>query len=78
MLPHSWIIECIVNVGINGKVQNLLKESLTKWKVKLTCGKQELGEENIKRGIFPGDALTPLLFVISLIPLTSVLRTVKI
>ena len=54
MLPHSWIIECLVNLGINGKVQNLLKESMKKWKVELTCGKQELGEVNIKRGIFQG------------------------
>ena len=77
MLPHSWIIECLVILGINGKVQNLLQESMKKWKVELTCGKKELGEVSIKRGIFQGDALSPLLFVIALIPLTSVLRNVK-
>ena len=77
MLPHSWILECLVNLGINGKVQILLQESMKRWKVKLTCGKQELGEVSIKRGIFQGDALSPLLFVIALIPLTSVLRNVK-
>ena len=32
---------------------------------------------NINRGIFHGDALSPLLFVISLIPLTLVLRRIK-
>ena len=32
---------------------------------------------NINRGIFHGDALSPLLFVISLIPLTLVLRRMK-
>ena len=36
MLPHSWIIECIVNLGINEKIQNVLKESMKKWKVELT------------------------------------------
>ena len=41
---------------------------MKKWKVELTCAKQELGEVNIKRGIFQGDALSPLLFVIALIP----------
>ena len=50
---------------------------MKKWKVDLFCRKQELGEVNIKRGIFQGDALSPLLFVIALIPLTSVLRKVK-
>ena len=77
MLPHSWIVECLVNLGINGKVQNLLQESMKRWKVELTCGKQELGEVNIKRGIFQGDALSLLLSVIALIPLTSVLRNIK-
>ena len=77
MLPHSWIIECLVILGINGKVQNLLQESRKKWKVELTCGKKELGEVSIKRGIFQGDALSPFLFMIALIPLTSVLRNVK-
>ena len=36
-----------------------------------------LGEVNINRGIFHGDPLSPLLFVISLIPLTLVLRRMK-
>ena len=77
MLPHSWIIKCLVILGINGKVQNLLQESMMKWKVELTCGKEELGEVSIKRGVFQGDALSPILFMIALIPLTSVLRNVK-
>ena len=57
MFPHSWIIECLEKLEINGKVQILLKESMKKWKVELTCGKQELGEVNIKRGIFQGPCL---------------------
>ena len=38
------------------------------------CKDEILGEVRIKRGIFQGDALSPLLFVISMIPLTSILR----
>ena len=33
-----------------------------------------LGEVNIRRGIFQGDSLSPLLFVIAIIPLTRMLR----
>ena len=45
------------------------------WWVELTCGSETLRELPIKRGIFQGDVLSPLLFVITLIPLTHILRT---
>ena len=43
-------------------------------KTQLTaCGK-DLGELSIKREIFQGDSLSPLLFVIAMLPLGSVLN----
>ena len=39
-----------------------------------TCGAKAFEEVPITRGIFQGDALSPLLFVIALIPLTHILR----
>ena len=39
----------------------------------MTCNKQSLGGVDIKRGIFQGDSLSPLLFVLCLIPLTVIL-----
>ena len=45
------------------------------WRVERTCGSKTLREVPIKRGILQGDALSPLLFVIALIPLTHILRT---
>ena len=36
-----------------------------------------MGEVCIKRGILQGDSLSPLLFVLALMPLTLVLRKVK-
>ena len=47
------------------------------WKTELIPGGINLGGVNINRGIFQGDSLSPLLFVISLIPLTLVLRRIK-
>ena len=40
------------------------------WRVELVCGSASLGEVSISRGIFEGDSLSLLLFVIALI-LTS-------
>ena len=43
----------------------------------MCTGNSELGEVDIKRGIFQGDSLSPLVFVLALIPLSSILRKVK-
>ena len=40
-------------------------------------GNEELARVNIQRGIFQGDSLSPLLFVIGLIPLSQILRKVN-
>ena len=45
------------------------------WKVELICGLEILEDVPINRGIFQGNALSPLLFVIPLIALTHILRT---
>ena len=37
----------------------------------------ELGQVEIKRGIFQGDSLSPLVFVLALNPLSLILRKVK-
>ena len=43
----------------------------------LCSGNSELGEVEIKQGIFQGDSLSPLVFVLALIPLSLILRKVK-
>ena len=43
-----------------------------------TCsGNSELGEVEIKQGIFQGDSLSPLAFVLAMIPLSLILRKAK-
>ena len=55
----------------------LLKSTMIDWKTELISGDTNLGGVNINRGIFQGDSLSLLLFILSLIPLTLVLRRMK-
>ena len=47
------------------------------WKTELFVYGQSLGQVNMKRGICQGDSLSPLLFVLCMIPLTLLLRQTK-
>jgi len=47
------------------------------WKLSLTSNGEDLGEVNVKRGIFQGDSMSPLLFVLSMVPLSLILRKVN-
>ena len=44
------------------------------WRVELTAGGRSLAETKIQRRIFQGDALSPLLFIIVMMPLNHILR----
>ena len=44
------------------------------WKVELTLGAKSLREVKIWRDMFQGDALSPLLFVIAMMPLKYIFR----
>ena len=48
------------------------------WNLSLALNGEVLGEFDVKRGIFQGHSPSPLLFVPSMIPLSSVLRKVNI
>ena len=51
---------------------------MEKWKFLLCSGNSELGEVEIKRAIFQGDSLSPLVFVLAVIPLSLILRKAKV
>ena len=77
MLPHLWFIECLVLFELAENIKSLLVNSMEKWKVMLCSENFELGEVEIKRGIFQGDSLSALVFALALIRLSLILRKVR-
>ena len=68
MFPQSWIIHCLEMYKISHEVINLIEKTMQTWRVELTAGGRNLAETKIQRGIFQGDALSPLLFIIAMMP----------
>ena len=77
MVPHSWVQKCMEVLGVAVNVRSFVNASMKQWNTELTASNQRLGNVKIRRGIFQGDSLSPLLFVLVMIPLTLVLRQTK-
>ena len=77
MVPHSWILKCLEMVGAAKNIISTISNSMVNWKTVLTSGGAVLGQVDIKRGIFQGDSLSPLLFIVIMLPLTLVLRKMR-
>ena len=78
MGPHSWIEKCMNMFGVAVNVRSFISESMKHWNTELNAGQSRLGNVKIKRAIFQGDSLSPLLFVMTMIPLTLMLRKTNI
>ena len=64
-------------LDIADNVGSFLEKSMKKWKLLLTANGLDLCEVDVNRGIFQGDSLSLLIFVICMIPLSLLLRKVK-
>ena len=74
ILPQSWILHCLKMYKISHEVINFIEQTMKTWRVELTAGRRRIAETKIKRGIFHGDALSPLLFIIAMMSLNHILR----
>ena len=77
-LPHSWIAKSLQMLGISDNIRQFLKVAMNSWNTLLTVNGQILGQVRIQRGIFQGDSLSPLPFVVALIPLIIILRQTQL
>ena len=64
--------------GVANNTHTFVKNIMTKWQTEMFFNKTALGNVKINRGIYQGDCLSPLLFVIVLVPLTKSLIVLKV
>ena len=69
-VPPFWILKCLQMYKIHPVLITFIEESMSQWKTNMTLVHKErvleTGPIRIKRWIFKGDSLSPLLFTMSL------------
>lgn len=77
-VPHQWILDILKIYGVSTIIIAFLAHSMLLWKVDMSLyhklGEIKIEGVQIKRGIFQGDSLSPLLFIIALNPLSLLLN----
>ena len=71
---YDMIIKCLKVYKIFDKIIKFITNAKENWREELTAGGQTLAEVKIQRGIFQGHSISPLLFVIEMMPLNFALR----
>ena len=77
MILPSWIINCLKMYKISDEAIKFIGKTTKTSRVELTAGGKRF-EANIQRGIFQGDALSPLQFIIAMMPLNHILRIAQL
>ena len=72
MVSHFWILESLELVQVSDNILQFARRS-----TELNSCRESLAKVNIRRGIFQGNSLPPLLFVICKILVTHVLHKAK-
>ena len=77
-VPHSWIIKTMEIYKLSPILIRFMTGSMSNWKTTLSLshsqGTIKTRSISIKSGIFQGDSLSPLLFCLSLAPLSTMLN----
>ena len=80
-VPHSWIARVLELFKVSNIITDFIKQSMLNWKTKMLLthknGYLKTNKIAIKRGIFQGDSLSPLLFCLALMLLWDILNQNK-
>ena len=77
-VPHAWIIEALKLAKIPDNIIAMIQNLISKWQTELNVptinGNIRIGEIWYKKGVFQGDYLSVILFILSLNPLSFLLN----
>ena len=77
-VPHKWILEILTVYKISSTILTFLAHSMSMWHTNMSLYHENgvicVNNIMIKRGIFQGDTLSPLLFIIAINPLSLLLN----
>ena len=59
-------------------LRTFLQKIIKQWRLSLTANDEDQGEVNVKRGILQGDSLSPLLFILNMVPLSPIITKVNV
>jgi len=78
-VPHSWLDRVLALHSVHPEIRNFLKHCMTKWNTNLVLRPDEkiltVASVKINRGIFQGDSLSALWFVMSITSLSALLNS---
>lgn len=81
-VPHTWLIEILRIYKIHPTLISLLKHLMSEWctVLSIVTSDHKITTEAIKinRGIFQGDAFSPMWFCLALNPLSKLLNSAKV
>ena len=72
-IPHSWILQCLNMYKIHPILTTFIEVRMHQWKTNMVLV-HENGDLESREGIFQSDSLSPLLFTMSLNPLSQELQ----
>nr|CAH7767457.1 unnamed protein product [Callosobruchus chinensis] len=78
---HELIVRLLECLSVDDQIVGCIKQLMPLWKTRFTITSSETQVRtelvSFERGVFQGDSLSPLLFCISLLPLSIALRNTK-
>ena len=75
-VPHGWLLTVLRAINAPRNVRKCVRRLMRKWVTVFSVGRRKIVrvEITLKRGLFQGDALSPLLFCLSILPMSHALR----